>query len=85
MISLASHYLPNCLANHLNSVSSEFCFHFARSICVHYRYLQKTLLARKSKLKTKHVTHNWSHKLRVSNHKASKLHTCVPWQVKHER
>lgn len=43
------------------------------TICVHCRYLRKSLLARKSKLKKKRVTHNLSHKLRMANQKTKRI------------
>ncbi|KAL3191886.1 hypothetical protein MRX96_059392 [Rhipicephalus microplus] len=43
------------------------------TICVHCRYLRKSLLARKSKLKKKRVTHNLSHKLRMTNQKTKRI------------
>ncbi|XP_075737463.1 uncharacterized protein LOC142777044 [Rhipicephalus microplus] len=43
------------------------------TICVHCRYLRKSLLARKSKLKKKRVTHNLSYKLRMANQKTKRI------------
>ncbi|KAL3191880.1 hypothetical protein MRX96_059387 [Rhipicephalus microplus] len=43
------------------------------TICVHCRYLRKSRLARKSKLKKKRVTHNLSYKLRMANQKTKRI------------